>query len=361
MGVGFEMGTNGGAGGGHLHRGAAVAVGDHTVLVGAGTDIRVEDLRDVDVVVSLATSVHQKVEDATRLGWPGVCVYAPMRDYDCWDAPVLRAWAERALGWVRAGHRVLVCCMGGHGRTGTLAAAMIALAEPDCADPIATVRARGCGRLVECAKQAEAVFAVAGRPCPDGYRSMTKWDRGGGKPAASLSFDFARKDYGGAKLAWWEQQNGGGKPAAVRAGEPAGFLVPQAAAPEAYEVACPECRWVFDPAQWRVESDEGERARCPHCGIQVEVVEAADEAAEAPAAPTSHEAALDTLTGNGRKPHINVYRHSTGKDLLHYVRKIAAQIGWGADEVREAEKVLLTGKGEDRRAWLEQHFHVHRH
>lgn len=68
-----------------------------------------------------------------------------------------------------AGKRVLVFCMGGHGRTGTVLAALKAMLEPDTEDPIADVREAYCQKAVETDLQAEAVFALRGQHVPEKY------------------------------------------------------------------------------------------------------------------------------------------------------------------------------------------------
>lgn len=151
------------------HRGARVAVGDTFVYIGAGHDMDAVDVTKMQIVFTLAESVFAAAAKAQSGDWGGSLVYAPMRDYGTWDPKVLKTQAGKVLSWCRAGHKVLICCAGGHGRTGTLLAAMIALAEPDTADPVAAARARGCRSMIETRAQEASVFCAVGREVPAAY------------------------------------------------------------------------------------------------------------------------------------------------------------------------------------------------
>ncbi len=73
---------------------------------------------------------------------------------------------------LQLGHRLLAFCAGGHGRTGTFLASLIALLEDEeeTPDPIAAVRERHCSHAVETTAQAEAVFALRDMELPVQYR-----------------------------------------------------------------------------------------------------------------------------------------------------------------------------------------------
>jgi len=72
----------------------------------------------------------------------------------------------------RKGKKILAYCTGGHGRTGTFGASMIATAEgagnPDL-DPVKEIRTRYCTEAVESYKQISAVFKILGKPVPEKY------------------------------------------------------------------------------------------------------------------------------------------------------------------------------------------------
>jgi protein-tyrosine phosphatase len=61
---------------------------------------------------------------------------------------------EQVIPALEAGKKVLIFCLGSHGRTGTIIAGLIALLEPETEDPIAAVRERHCEKAVETRAQA---------------------------------------------------------------------------------------------------------------------------------------------------------------------------------------------------------------
>lgn len=73
---------------------------------------------------------------------------------------------------LQSGHHLLAFCAGGHGRTGTFLASLVALLEDEeeTPDPIAAVRSRHCFHAVETTAQAEAVFALRNKELPVQYR-----------------------------------------------------------------------------------------------------------------------------------------------------------------------------------------------
>jgi hypothetical protein len=61
--------------------------------------------------------------------------------------------------------------MGGHGRTGMVLACVYGLfQDPECLDPIAEIRQKGCEEWVECEKQARFVFKTVGHPYIEIYK-----------------------------------------------------------------------------------------------------------------------------------------------------------------------------------------------
>lgn len=90
---------------------------------------------------------------------------------------------------IKNGTRVLAWCMGSHGRTGTFAASLIAIMEPDIDDPIAAIRARHCKEAVESKEQATAIFALRGQELPANYAEEFK------PRVSSAVFDFLASKY----------------------------------------------------------------------------------------------------------------------------------------------------------------------
>ena len=92
-----------------------------------------------------------------HLDWP---------DFGVPDDPALVITALRSvIDRARAGERVEVGCLGGHGRTGTALACLAVLTGHPAADAVAWVRARYCPKAVETAGQ-EALVAGLGRIGP---------------------------------------------------------------------------------------------------------------------------------------------------------------------------------------------------
>lgn len=89
-----------------------------------------------------------------HLDWPDFGVPAD-------PAPVLVA-LRSVLGRARAGQRVEVGCLGGHGRTGTALACLAVLAGHPAAGAVAWVRASYCPDAVETAGQEAFVTGLRG-------------------------------------------------------------------------------------------------------------------------------------------------------------------------------------------------------
>ena len=92
--------------------------------------------------------------------WPHAHV-----DWPDFGVPADREAATAALADLlaraRAGQRVEVGCLGGHGRTGTALALLAVLAGAPPAEAVAWVRAAYCAKAVETAEQAAYVEATA--------------------------------------------------------------------------------------------------------------------------------------------------------------------------------------------------------
>ncbi|MFL6139396.1 MAG: hypothetical protein ACJ74O_16555 [Frankiaceae bacterium] len=141
----------------YSHRGAAVRIGDHEVLAAGLLHLRAEDLDGVDLVIAL---VQPHEDHRGLLEGRGNVHWASIPDFTAPEPAWLRAQAGVVMAALRQGRRVLVLCLGGHGRTGTFLASLIALAEPGTADPVAALRDRHCVHAVETEEQRAAVLAL---------------------------------------------------------------------------------------------------------------------------------------------------------------------------------------------------------
>ena len=148
------------------HTGQEVCIGPHRIRAGALMDMELKDFYGTDIVVVL-TEGHPPtdrlpLEPSTRV------LAFPIRDFDGAKGP----WKKLLRGIIAAlehNEHVLICCEGGHGRTGMLLASLMAIREQEL-DPIATVRERYCVFAVETIEQAQTVFGVAGKTVPIRYR-----------------------------------------------------------------------------------------------------------------------------------------------------------------------------------------------
>lgn len=147
------------------HRGEPVRVGPYSILAGGTRDLRPEDLEKADLLVPLLEDVP------FAFGRRYQILAAPLRDFggvpEGWGEFVQLVCDELALD-----RRVLTFCMGGHGRTGTMLASLIAVLETaeETPDPIAAARERHCSRAVETLAQCEGIFALRGQAVPEKYR-----------------------------------------------------------------------------------------------------------------------------------------------------------------------------------------------
>jgi hypothetical protein len=113
----------------------------------------------VDVLVPLA-SLGGSVWGT---GWRGGILYYPVTDFSVLPKDVLARCVDDVLARLGAGKRVAVFCVGGHGRTGYVGAAVIGRLRPDL-DPIAFLRENYCRKAVETVEQVNAVAEYLGRP-----------------------------------------------------------------------------------------------------------------------------------------------------------------------------------------------------
>jgi hypothetical protein len=164
------------------HRGDPIRIGKYTLLAGGTRDLLEEDLGKADVLVPLAGFAP------FEFGKRYTIISATMQDM----GGVPKNWREflesTIIPEIKARRRLLAFCVGGHGRTGTFLASLIALLESreETPDPIWAVWQRHCIQAVESREQAEAIFALRGEELPPHHkkvfpaRKVFKWAPVGG-------------------------------------------------------------------------------------------------------------------------------------------------------------------------------------
>lgn len=142
------------------HRGVSVKVGDLAIKLGADRDLKPEDFDNLDLVVPLCNNLN------SGFGRTFAVLSLQLADYggvpDSWPVAL-----DYLIQQLKEGKRALAFCMGGHGRTGTLLASLIAILEPETEDPIEAARARYCAKAVESNGQAEGIYKLRGLKPPD--------------------------------------------------------------------------------------------------------------------------------------------------------------------------------------------------
>ena len=146
------------------HRGEPVSVGPYTVWAGSYR-LDPEVVAESDLLVMLGE----------RLPWPmGQVNPVPIMSLQLPDfGGVTADWdkilVSSVIPQLEADKRLTFFCLGGHGRTGTALASLVALLEPQTADPIAAVRKRYCPGAVETPAQAAGIFDLRGETPPWKY------------------------------------------------------------------------------------------------------------------------------------------------------------------------------------------------
>ena len=155
------------------HELEAVTIGGGTIFAGGGKCITPAMVRKVNpgLIVPL-TRQHLPLPFRGKY----TVLAAPLEDF----AGTHPDWAnlvKEVAAEVASGKTVLCYCDAGHGRTGTLLASLIAVMEPQIADPLAAVRERYCVHAVETTAQAQAIFALRQQEVPQQYRGTFTGDR----------------------------------------------------------------------------------------------------------------------------------------------------------------------------------------
>lgn len=91
-----------------------------------------------------------------RTGFRGVILYYPISDYGILPDDVLLRLTEQIITLLDAGRIVGLFCAGGHGRTGYVAACVLAMRGVE--NPIAFLHAQYCHYAVETEEQIEAII-----------------------------------------------------------------------------------------------------------------------------------------------------------------------------------------------------------
>jgi hypothetical protein len=140
----------------------------------------------VDVLCSLY-SLDGKIWD---LGFRGEILYYPCTDYSVLPEDVARDAASKIIKELKEGKRIGISCMGGHGRTGYLAA--IVLGKLGVEDPIELIRTNYCDSAVESNEQVKQIAKILNKPELEKTHEI-KWEGLYG----GYYTGFSSKKYGG--------------------------------------------------------------------------------------------------------------------------------------------------------------------
>lgn len=136
---------------------------DQLVLGGwRSTDAVVKGLVHVDVIFPLAsTSVDHTIWHGD---WYGLINYVPIKDRGILPPRVLEKKVDEVLRCLNAGLKVMICCMGGHGRTGYFASCVLGKWKPELGDPVKYLRKHYCEEVVESEEQLDAIAEFLNNP-----------------------------------------------------------------------------------------------------------------------------------------------------------------------------------------------------
>lgn len=152
------------------HSGQAVTIGPYTVYAGGTTHLKPSDYLDYDTIIALEHRFILPPVFGKRLD----IIMASIPDFH----PPPKNWKNfleiQVIPKLKEGKKILVFCIGGHGRTGTFLASLVALIEDrkETCDPIETIRRRYCQHAVETLEQAEAIFALRNEIPPQKYKQL---------------------------------------------------------------------------------------------------------------------------------------------------------------------------------------------
>lgn len=112
--------------------------------------------------VSVLVPLNDLSGSIWNTGFRGEIMYYPITDYSILPTDVLMALAAKIILRLENGERVGVFCMGGHGRTGYVAATVLGMLG--YADPIEHIRTKYCSEALETTSQLKHVAEVLNRP-----------------------------------------------------------------------------------------------------------------------------------------------------------------------------------------------------
>ncbi|KKR48751.1 MAG: hypothetical protein UT86_C0003G0080 [Candidatus Magasanikbacteria bacterium GW2011_GWC2_40_17] len=150
------------------HRGKkAVQVGPYQIYPGGTRYLKEGDFDGFDVLIPLDDTRAIRLE----LGQTVQVLGCPWPDFSPPPDGFEEFLLDKVIPLLQAGKKVMVYCIGSHGRTGTFLASLIALLEnrEQTPDPISAARKRHCHKSVETLEQAEAIFALRGEDLPESY------------------------------------------------------------------------------------------------------------------------------------------------------------------------------------------------
>lgn len=118
----------------------------------------------INAVNELGTLNFSEVLVASKMKY-GPWLSMPITDYDVpsWGPRVWKALANDIRKMLDSGTSILMCCQGGHGRTGLAASILVYILKPElCAGkhPIEFVREKHCHQAVENQKQIDYVCKI---------------------------------------------------------------------------------------------------------------------------------------------------------------------------------------------------------
>lgn len=148
------------------HFDGKVRVGPYEVVATGTQYLMAGDYEHVQLIVPLTEQIIMP-----RFGRKLEVLALPLVDFggvpENWKESV-----ELVIEELRTGKKIMIFCVGSHGRTGCMLGSLIALLEStqETPDPIAAARTRHCEHAVETREQAEAIFALRGQPLPQEYR-----------------------------------------------------------------------------------------------------------------------------------------------------------------------------------------------
>ena len=121
---------------------------------------QVKDLvkeKKIDVLVPLA----ELDGEIWNTGFCGEVLYYPIEDYGVLPQSILKRCVTDIISRLKA-KKVAIFCLGGHGRTGYVAACVLGKLGYD--DPIRTVRNKYCKSAIECNEQVESIATFLNKP-----------------------------------------------------------------------------------------------------------------------------------------------------------------------------------------------------